>query len=161
VYSNPDYSPRLLAENGLSDIAVLADLRSLAHLDLARNAVGDLSALFDLPDLRWLAISGNPIREAAQLENLTNLATLLAADCGIRDADFVSGLPRLVYLDLSDNLLTDLEPLVTHTWPQAEEEWLLSQVTIKLEGNPLDLAEGSPAKQQLQLLQDRGIKITY
>ena len=99
----------------ISDLSPLSSLTSLEslHLGVPLEDPDDISYLSDL----------------SPLSGLTNLRELKCPGCNVSDLTLLSGsgLPRLEFLDLSDNNVWDLTPLLTRTG---------SPVRIILQGNP-------------------------
>ena len=92
-----------LSHNSIVDIAPLVDLSGeLNHLDLSGNSIADIGSIVDVPLNKYLGITG-----------LTNDVRLYLSENSISDiAVFGELLPVLDVLDLSDNLISNIAPLV-------------------------------------------------
>ena len=65
-----------LRANGVTDAAMLQEMRSLRRLDLSHNLLRDIGVLGDLPNLVFLGLSGNPVTDLSPLGRLTVLRWL-------------------------------------------------------------------------------------
>ncbi|CAL5977608.1 Conserved_hypothetical protein [Hexamita inflata] len=127
-----------LSENKIIDISVLQYLSGLLKLDLSRNQIVEISSLKYLRKLTSLNLNYNRIYNFSSIKNLTslselqihfnkissvfyfrklvNLSKLIASSCELSDITYISSLTNLKYLDLSDNHINQVEPLVNmHT----------------------------------------------
>jgi len=124
--------------NQVSDVSPLAGLSNLTTLSLNVNHITDISPLATLGNLEVVnlgnryreAAPGNHIVDLSPLAGLTSLRHVEGIDCSVTDISFVSGLLNLEYIDLSGNLVTDLEPLVANTEFRDGD-------TMHFRGNPL------------------------
>jgi hypothetical protein len=80
----------LASGNQISTISSLANLTSLARLNLENNQISDISPLATLTDLTWIDLGVNQISDIAHLANLTGLTVI----------------------DLGGNQISDISPLV-------------------------------------------------
>ena len=123
-----------LDRNAIVDLSPLGGLTSLRHLELSENKVTDLGPLSGLASLRWLQLRHNEIVDLSPLASLTSLNYIELNSNKIVDlaplADFTW--PHTLHLDLRDNAIEDLAPLVAH------EELGLGDWVV-LNGNPLSL----------------------
>lgn len=107
-------APRLvtldLSKNTIRDLTALSFMTGLTTLDLSNNAIADLSPLSALTSLQELNVSYNSLRSIAPLMTCTALTKLNAAG---NQLDQLVAFPgsALTYLDLSNNLLTDVSTL--------------------------------------------------
>ena len=123
-----------VADNGIADMSPIARLTELRSLNLNDNAVADLSPLAELHNLWSLLLDRNPIEDISPLADLPSLGCLFLSHTRVAFAD-VLALPRfarficlgisglgvadlsplsgldLVHLFVSDNAISDLEPL--------------------------------------------------
>jgi len=139
-----------LFSNNLSDLSPLSSLTNLQRLDLKFNNISDLSPLSSLTNLEVLSLKINNISDLSPLAGLTNLEYLDLGNNNISDISPMSGLTNLEYLSLVMNNISDLSPLV-------ENSGLGSGDEIYLEGNNLDLSEGSEDMDNIRALEDRGV----
>ncbi len=96
--------------NRIADIAPLAGLR-LSVLTLARNSVEDLAPLADMGTLVSLALDGNSLHGLPPLP--PRLEYLYLSDNSLSDIDSLADL-RLIELDVSANRIASLAPLAGH-----------------------------------------------
>ena len=99
--------------DGVPDRA-LRDLVLLEELDLSDNNINGISGIPSLPVLEVLNLEGNTIRDVSNFPPLSNLKVLHLGRnmiSSVQEGDF-SGVPGLQHLDLRDNRLTTLTPLV-------------------------------------------------
>ena len=123
-----------VADNGVADLSPLAGLTALRSLNVNDNAVADLSPLAELHNLWSLYLDRNPVDDISPLMDLPSLGCLFLSYTRVTFADVVA-LPRfarviclgisglgvadlsplseldLVHLFVSDNAISDLEPL--------------------------------------------------
>ena len=113
-----------LRDNPISDISALSGLTSLTGLDLFGNSISDISALSGLTSLTGLNLDFNSITDISALSGLTSLmrlrlhrnVTKIGIDrAQLTDISALSGLTSLTFLDLSDNSITDIQPLLDNT----------------------------------------------
>ena len=129
-----------LSGNSLSDIRALGKLSDLHSLNLDRNPLGDLSPLYRLEELNSLSLRGVPLREG-ELELLsealpfcailtdgeaegrtaiclrgvhfdTGATELNLSGLGLREIQCLSLCTELKSLDLTNNEIYDLSPLM-------------------------------------------------
>ena len=143
--------------NSISDLSPLASLTSLRALHLDDNSISDATPLASLAGLLSLSLRGNPIDSLADIPvaSLGSLVRLylsgswisnsvlasLVADIpsvfngltleggSISDLTPLASLTNVDHLDLSDNAISDISPLLTIFAP--------APFTIDLRGNPL------------------------
>ncbi len=173
-----------LSGNKIETIEPLKELTSLQYLDVSRNNIQDLEPIRAMRNLRSLYFEENQIRSLAPLEpckklwsvygsnnpieNFSALSTLSNVDTlqlnetglielkslGLSERAFEEGHTKLRNLELRDNSVTDLSPLVefgesqkaaevatkmaTHkAGPLIQHPKSLSGFKIDLTGNPL------------------------
>ena len=123
-----------LDRNAIVDLSPLAGLTSLRHLELSENKVTDLGPLSALASLRWLELRHNEVVDLSPLAGLTSLYNVVLNGNKIVDlsplADFTWF--DTLFLDLQDNAIEDLSPLVAN-------ERLESGDWVLLNGNPLSV----------------------
>ena len=103
-----------LTNNKISDLRPLTSLTKLEGLFMYANKISDLSPLASLTNLTHLQIGENEaISDWSPLASLPNLKWLKARGTGIDNAKLRSfeNLPKLEWLNLSSNPITNLYPL--------------------------------------------------
>lgn len=141
----------------LKDVSQLSGLTKLVTLDLRGNNVTDLSPLGSLVNLKELILTGNYGRfpdyvDLTDLNPLSELVGLERLELGgnqIEDLAPLSVLTNLVTLDLDLNRISDISPLVDNSGLGAEED------IVELSGNCLDLAPGSQALENAEVIEAR------
>jgi hypothetical protein len=127
---------------------------NLTMLDLSYNEISDISALSSLTNLTTLALDYNGIPNIWPLSSLTNLTTLYLYANSISNISPLSSLTNLTTLDLRCNRISDISPL-------ADNIGLDEGDKVYLESNYLDLAPDSQARNDIQILLDRGVSVSY
>ena len=143
-----------LAKNQISDISSLSSLTNLTELTLHGNQISDISALSSLTNLTELYLGENQISDISPLSSLTNLTSLYLGENQISDISALSSLTNLITLRLSGNQISDISPLL-------ENSGLGEGDGVYLEGNNLDLWEGSDDMENVKALEDRGVVVHY
>ena len=112
----------------------VAELASLSDLNVSRRGITitNLSGIQYCINLTTLHLTGNQISDISPLASLTNLIALL----------------------IEDNQISDISALV-------ENSGLGEGDTVNLEGNNLDLSEGSEDMENIRLLEARGVDVRY
>lgn len=95
---------------GLFNVAPLAGLKRLTHVDLFATKVRDLRPLMGLP-LVSLNLSDTEVVDLTALAKLTKLRSLNLGGLSIRDISALRGLTALEELDLGHSGVKDLAPL--------------------------------------------------
>ncbi len=162
-----------LSRCSLTNIESLARLSGLSYLALPENSISDTSGLGGLTNLVSLDLSKNALTNFAGLAALTNLQVLYLNGNSMTTLTFLTGLPQLIGLDLTWNRIADLTPvggLTNLSWLQTSFNALtniaglraLPELTsVSLNGNLLDLAEGSDAMGIIHNLQSNGVTVYY
>lgn len=126
-----------LEVNRIEDIGPLANLRKLESLWIDKNLISDLTPLYGLTELRTLWVSDNKIADISPLKGLKKLRDLYLSGNKVTDLKILAELSlndlrlkgngitdvsdlrdmnretgAFVALDLSDNAIRDVEPLV-------------------------------------------------
>ena len=102
------------------DMTFLSDLTNLTSLSLPDSQVGDLSVLAGLTNLTELSIPSSNAADYSPLSGLTKLVTLnlssqlIGFKGQVTDLGFAENLTALDDLNLSDNAIRDLTPLVNN-----------------------------------------------
>ncbi len=148
---------RLNLNPELADISPLAGLAVLETLQLSYNQVSDLSPLAGLSNLRVLHLCSNGIDDLSALSELADLNTLYLRYNRVSDISALAGLTGLTSLHLTGNRVADIGPLVTNS----DAGGLGPGHEVDLRNNYLDLTPDSAATAVLDLLQSRGVQVTY
>ena len=129
-----------LGGNQITDISPLSGLSNLRWLDLGDNQITDISPLSGLSNLQNLWLPVNQIADISPLAGLSNLQRLLLGGNQITDISPLSGLTLIgerdkewwweTDLDLSNNNITDIQPLVDNPGMDNGD-------VVDLRGNPL------------------------
>ena len=117
---------------GVRDLTGIELLVNLTVLDTTLSRISDISPLASLTNLTDLDLSGNQIRDTSPLVRLDSLTNL----------------------DLRNNEITDISPLVATIG-------LGSGDTVHLDGNNLDIWEGSEDLIAIRVLQKRGVIVLH
>jgi len=117
---------------GIANISGLQYCINLTYLVLDDNQIGDISPLASLTSLTLLSLNGNQISDVSSLASLTELTVLY----------------------LGGNQISDISPLV-------ENSGLGEGDVVRLEGNNLDLREGSEDMENIRALEDRGVAVYH
>ena len=102
---------RLVAGDGIDDLAGIQFATNLTDLWLFGSRVVDLSPLAQLRDLTSLRMAWGVLRDLSPLRTMTQLRELILQDNAIIDLEPLRGLNRLQRLNLSRNDITDIGPL--------------------------------------------------
>ena len=158
-----------LNNSNISDISTLANITNLTNLiglDLGGNQISDISPIVNFANLRSLSLYGNQISDIAALSGLTELRTLYLGGNQISDITPLSGLVKLgdpgwvfgwnvglilLHLDLCNNQITDISPLVSN-------EGLSEGDMIDLRGNALNQVS---LNTYIPELEGRGVSVLY
>ena len=95
----------------ISDLSALSNLVSLLFLNLRFNQIVDVSPLANLTNLVWLELSGNWITDVIPLANLTQLGELHVRSNQIVDVSPIASLTDLDVLDIRTNPIMNLSLL--------------------------------------------------
>ncbi|WP_309400243.1 leucine-rich repeat domain-containing protein [Cerasicoccus maritimus] len=129
-------------------------LASVANLDLTDSCITDLSFIQLMPNLQELTISHCPVSDLSALgglRELTNLEArqLAAPPSGPLDASPLAGCRRLYDIELSGNLIADLEPFLS----------LPTLENLMLEYTFVRDSANFPHFTELRILENRGVNI--
>ena len=140
-----------LKHNQIADVGPLAGLTKLQTLNLKGNQIADAEPLANLTNLQWLNLDkNNQIRDVGPLAGLTNLQTLHLGR-KIKNVGPLAGLTNLDFLNLKDNLIKNLAPLVANTGLSEGDE-------VHLTGNPLS---DQSINKHIPALRARGITVHF
>ena len=101
----------LFWNGAISNLAPLAGLTALTHINLPNHEISDVTPLAGLAALDSLHLESNEISDVAPLAGLTALAYLTLVDNEISDVAPLAGLTALTELNLSANEISDVVPL--------------------------------------------------
>jgi Leucine-rich repeat (LRR) protein len=98
-----------LSNNGLTDVSVLSrNINSLAELHLENNRIEDLAFLAEAVNLKKVYVDGNCLTDLNWLLNNRGLQILSASRNSIQSIKGLGIGKNLRYLNLADNLLTEI-----------------------------------------------------
>ncbi|MCL1816190.1 MAG: SH3 domain-containing protein [Clostridiales bacterium] len=100
---------------GYTDIAPLANIRTLTELIMYCHNVSDITPLAGLSNLTRLHVIGDNISDLTPLASLRNLTELVIGYNKISDLSPLSGLGNLVSLTVFSHQISDLRPLANLT----------------------------------------------
>ncbi|MEA1993224.1 MAG: leucine-rich repeat domain-containing protein [Euryarchaeota archaeon] len=149
-----------LAKNKVTDILPLMKLTELRELYLGRNDISSIFPISCLVELTKLDLSNNEIRSIAPLSSLKNIQCLNIRQNEIRDITPIKKMTEMgegkekqtgLELDLSDNLISDIDPLTLN--PGIDED-----DTINISNNPLN---SKSIERYIPVLQERGVKLIW
>lgn len=138
-----------LDDNQLTDVGDLGSLTSLVSLNLANNSIQSLSAAFSLAALGSIDLSNNRLTAIPETALINpNFENLILVGNEIRDLTPFAHVVIRSLLDLSDNQVEDLTPLLGAKG--------LSTAYVELNGNPVDCSAQAAT---LQTLRSRGTNV--
>jgi|GEM_PF-620888 len=163
-----------------SDILFLQSLPNLEFVDLQNNQLTTVALFLQMPNLKGIWIGNNPIpvvdlqslasmtwlEELALGEfdlqgdnfdfvaSLTNLISLCAEDCNIESIDSLTNLIYLRSLNLANNKIEDISPLINNTG-------FRDGAVLDISYNSLELTSGSADMLNIQALIDRAVDVQY
>jgi Leucine-rich repeat (LRR) protein len=143
-----------LVENKITDISPLTSLTNLITLNLGANQISDISPLSSLINLTELDLFKNQLSDISPLSSLTNLTGLYLFRNQISNISPLSSLTNLSELDLYANTISDISPLL-------ENDGLGAGDLVRLEGNNLELWEGSNDMENIKTLKNRGVVVLH
>ncbi|MEJ6951327.1 leucine-rich repeat domain-containing protein [Natronospora cellulosivora (SeqCode)] len=139
--------------NQVADLTPLSELSNLKILTFANNPIDDISPLSELSNLEDLAFLNTQVRDISPLSQLFELKQLWISNNLIQDISPVKNLSNLERLLLAENLIYDISVLVENDFP------VLS--LVNLADNNLNLQEGSVDMENIKILEERGITVSY
>jgi hypothetical protein len=110
--------------------------------------------LSDFPNLEAVHIGYNPITDLSPLIARTQLEDVDLRGLDLSNISFLESFTELFYLDLGDNLISDITPLVENTG-LGEGDF------VNLDGNVLDVTDGSDDKADIDALIARGVDVSF
>ncbi len=116
--SNPNATEMLLLTSldanhlGISDLTGLQTATNLTTLRLSNNNISALDLLAGLTKMKNLYLGGNPsINSLFPLSGMTDLRNLRVSGGNVMNISVVSNFKKLVWLHLSDNIISDITPI--------------------------------------------------
>lgn len=94
----------------------LAELTGLEELRLYSTPSLDLTLFAEFQNLREVDFFGSTVSHPEALVGLSSLRNVNLGETGVRDLSFLSSMQALTDLDLRENPLTDLTPLLECPW---------------------------------------------
>jgi len=161
------------ADKNISDLSGLQFAVNLTFIDFASNQISDIFFLSGLTKLTGLGLNANQISNISALGSLTALELLGLSDNQISDISDLSGLTALTFLDLGINQVSNLNPLSELTTlvdlsllsNQISDISVLSNLTglnqLLIEGNFIDIREGSDSRMLIDPLVSDGKTVTF
>lgn len=100
------------SDNMINDVSGLTSANArLSMLDVANNRLTGLNGVQNLKRIQTLDISGNRISDLSPLATRTSLNILRASSNSISSLNALSGLPLLIAVEVGDNNISDVSPL--------------------------------------------------
>jgi internalin A len=97
---------------GISDLTGLDYATNLTTLRLSNNNIGGLDLLAGLTKMQNLYLNGNPsINSLFPLSGMTDLRNLRVSGANVMNISVVANFKKLVWLHLSDNVISDITPI--------------------------------------------------
>ncbi|OPX84303.1 MAG: Internalin-A precursor [Pelotomaculum sp. PtaB.Bin104] len=146
-----------ISNNRVSTVVSLANQENLNDLYLTGNQLSDIGFLTGLNNLELLYLDDNEITNIAPLAGLVSLKELKLNDNSITDISPLANLTNLYYLNLWSNKISDIYPLVVNS----QQGGFGSENYLFLENNYLNTAPGTKNMNDIQLLIDSGVEVSY
>lgn len=141
-----------LSNTGIQDLSVLANMQKLVDLALDENHLVSLSTLPVLESLIYLSLVGNELKNLNGIEKVKQVESLYIDTNPVESLIGIEQLSNLKDLSASQTSIYQIDSLLD--LPNLEF------VSIYANEN-LDLTEGSPSREVIQQLEDRGIYVDY
>lgn len=145
-----------LSRNQVKDIAALEKMTNMRSLYLSENQIEDISVVKNFPKVWTLYLAQNPVKDFEPIGQLKWLSSLDLQSCKVRNLKFLKPLTELKYVNLKDNKLKGIFPLVAMAKGDTERRFSPFW-RIYLKGNPLD---GEKTESQLSQLKELGARIS-
>lgn len=100
------------SDTPISDLAPLTSVTTLRDVRLANTGVVDLTPLAASSGLRELHLSNTPVSDLGPLSGMT-IRRLQADNCQVTSLAAIATLPDFLHVDLTHNLIVDVEPLLS------------------------------------------------
>jgi Leucine-rich repeat (LRR) protein len=161
LFGLPSLSVLDLGDNQLTEVSELGALTQLLNLSLSQNFIHTLSGSFSFSNMQSLDLSSNGLTDVPEMAlSGSHLNAALLAHNQVQDLNAFSHVtfdllpcgrcdPSAV-LDLSDNPVRDLTPLLRSTWPLSGGPF----AKLLLTGDPLDCTAQAS---NLQALSAQGV----
>ena len=139
-----------LWENQIKSINPISQLKKLESLDLRDNKIQDIHALKDLKKLQHLNLNTNQLWDISSIQSLRNLTWLNIGDnqLSMIDLPFLEALPKLEYLCVNNNPLTNIPGEVYQKDPFYDPDSSLLSIKAYLN----DLAQGQTKVYQAKVI---------
>jgi hypothetical protein len=164
VVNIPDANLKAAIESelGISSDPTCADMQNLTELTAEDDSIQSLKGLQYATNLTKLDLGNtsadgpgnNQISDLSPLSNLTSLTGLLLHDNQIGGIGPLANLTSLTYLDLAGNQISDIQPLM-------DNSGIGSGDYADISYNCLDLSSGSTDMNDINMLLNRGVNLTY
>lgn len=123
----------------IKDLAFLHALTGLESLNIARNPIVDLSPIQTLKNIEKLDLSGIDFTGKEELISDMKLKELRLSDCNITKIDFLQNQKDIIALDLSENPVRDLNPLIE--WMELYSDAAKESIELNISGISLDTTD--------------------
>lgn len=143
-----------LLNKPLDEEITTAELAKLTKTEAVSRNITDISGLEYCANLTYLNLVENKITDISLLISLTNMITLNLGENQISNISPLSSLTNLTELDLYANNISDISPLVENSGLRAGD-------LVRLEGNNLELWEGSDDMENIKVLKNRGVVVLH
>ena len=143
-----------LLNKPLDEEITTAELAKLTRMEAMNRNITDISGLEYCANLTYLNLVENKITDISPLITLTNLITLNLGANQINDISPLFSLTNLTELDLYANNISDISSLV-------ENSGLGAGDLVRLEGNDLELWDGSDDMENIKALKNRGVVVLH
>ncbi|OJJ23599.1 hypothetical protein BKI52_04350 [marine bacterium AO1-C] len=139
-----------LWENQIKSINPISQLKKLESLDLRDNKIQDIHALKDLKRLQHLNLNTNQLWDISSIKSLRNLTWLNVGDnqLSMIDLPFLEALPKLEYLCVNNNPLTNIPSEIYQKDPFYDPDSSLLSIKAYLN----DLAQGQTKVYQAKVI---------
>ena len=104
--------------------------------------------------MRCLFLYRNSISDITPLENLTQLKSLSLWQNQVSDLTPLINLTNLEDINLKNNRISDISPLIENLGIGKGDE-------LNIKGNRLNLSRGSQDLENIQILEERGVSVSY
>ncbi len=135
----------VLMMSPITDISVVSNYTNLEDFDVEQTPITALPGLSGLTNLRIVYCLQNPVMtDISGLANLTSLEEVIINECPVSDISALATCTGLRRLDLDDNQITDIQPLL-------DNPNIGNLQAIEIRNNPF--APGTPFCDENQLNQ--------
>lgn len=142
-----------IGENDLTDLSPLANHPNLQVLQISTAQITDLTPVAALDDLYELQLQWSTVSDITPLYTMTGLTFLNIRGLNLGDVAFLEEFEELWWLDIGNNGLTSLAPLVANPGIGAGD-------FVDARENSFDLTDAA-VQADIQALIDRGVDLLY